>query len=269
MLDIRWIGSPYYDDRRDGRPLALVLHIAEGSLAGCDAWFNDPANVTSAHFAVARFVPGRVHQYVGVEASARANGIRNGAAPADHGHAAWLLDAIGPVASPNRFTVSIEHEGRVGDRLDCDVFATSVELAAMLWCPGGGVCTHAAGGVLPNGHGALAGVPCDRDHVLRHGEIGGHPACPGFDEAEIEAYIAAVNARLQGQPTAPAVPAPSPGAVVGLETHALDVVQTNEAANVIFAHFADVLFDSDGRTMLAVTGGVAVPEGRRAVLVVY
>lgn len=269
MLDIRWIGSPYYDDRRDGRPLALVLHIAEGSLEACDGWFNHPDNVTSAHFAVARFVPGRVHQYVDVAQSARANGYRTGAQPPDHGHAAWLLDAIGSVASPNRFTISVEHEGRAGDRLDCDVFATSVELAAMLWCPGGGACGHIVGGVLPNGHGSLAHVPCDRDHVLRHGEIGGHPACPGFAEAEIEAYIAAVNARLQGQPAAPAVPAPAPPRTGALETHALDVAQTNEAANEIFARFADVLFDSEGRTMLAVTGGVPIPHGRRAVLVIY
>lgn len=218
-MNIVQIGSPYFDDRRDGVPRVLVLHIAAGSLAGCDEWFNDPANNTSAHYGVSRFVPGLVHQYVDTKFSARANGFRDGCVPEDHGYAKAFIDGLPPIASPNRFSVSIEHEGQGGDRLDADVFATSVELAASLFGPGG----------------PLEGVPCDREHVLRHGEIGGHPLCPGFPEEDITAYIAAVNARLRGE--TPQIPAWAVAAAntqdqeAAVEIHALDSAQTNDRAN--------------------------------------
>lgn len=276
-MNIVEIGTPFAYDRRDGTPLAAVWHIAEGSLDACDGWFNNVAQNTdglAAHVAISRFRPGLVHRYARGFFSTHSCGIRDGAAPPDHGYAKWLLEAIGPVASPNRFTYNIEGEGKAGWRLDADILATSIDYGYFLWCGGGTRCPHDQGD--PD-HGLLYGQPCDRYHNLRHGEIGGHPLCPGYLEMEMEALVAGIQSKLVGAPMAipqwaiDALSAQDNPEGDDMQTHAMDSGQTNEALNEIGKKFGDVLFDNMGATMLAVTEakGITIPQGRKAVLVIY
>lgn len=257
-MNIVQVPSPNFSPRRDGTPQVLVLHIMAGSLEGCDSWFANPVSQASAHYGVSRFEPGLVHQYVPTAMAAWANGIVDGI---DHGHASAFINGLPPGASPNRFSISIEHEGQGGDHLDADVFSTSVELAASLFGPGG----------------ALEGVPCDREHVLRHSEIGDHPSCPGFPEAEIESYIASVNARLHG--TTPAQAPAWAVAAASTQTNQEAAVQTRPldqaesiAALESAAHSLGSALNDNGVTVVEVTGGIPpevapfLPAGGRAFL---
>jgi LysM repeat protein len=94
-----WTGVPsFWPGRPHGEPIALVLHVAGGSLAGMDQWFADPDNLSSAHFGVG--LDGRIHQYVDLADRAWANGFTE---PGNR----WP----GPTdANPNDWTVSIELE---------------------------------------------------------------------------------------------------------------------------------------------------------------
>ena len=98
-------------------PRAICLHIAEGSLEGTFATFNNPANVVSAHFCIGK--QGQIHQYVSINDTAYANGLRwnNGwfaPRPPDKPQVPvnppWP-DII-PGVNPNDYTISIEHEGK-------------------------------------------------------------------------------------------------------------------------------------------------------------
>src|SRR6266576_3064470 len=52
-MDIVWIGTPNKDQGRNGlRPLAVVIHIMDGTLHGTDTWFLAPASRVSAHYGV-------------------------------------------------------------------------------------------------------------------------------------------------------------------------------------------------------------------------
>ncbi len=68
-----------------------VVHIMEGTLAGTDSWFHDPASQVSAHFGVGK--DGTGYQWVDTDAVAWAEMDYNGEA------------------------ISIEHEGNSGDAL--------------------------------------------------------------------------------------------------------------------------------------------------------
>jgi N-acetylmuramoyl-L-alanine amidase len=69
----------------------------DGTLSGCDSWFNNPAAQVSAHYGVG--LDGAVHQYVDLPLAAWANGIL------EDGNT-WP----GPACNPNYATVSIETE---------------------------------------------------------------------------------------------------------------------------------------------------------------
>ncbi len=78
-----------YDSGRFGhRVRRVVIHLADGSLAGTSAWFANPAARVSAHYTVG--VDGRVVQHVG------------------EAETAWHAGD----ATANRESVGIEHEGR-------------------------------------------------------------------------------------------------------------------------------------------------------------
>ena len=109
----KWIGSPNFGyptgshGRNLMRPRAIVVHVAEGTLAGCDGWFNDPAPggnadaAVSAHFAIGP--TGEVHQYVSVEDAAWGNGVL------EQGFV--LPPGAEKGVNPNLYTISIEHAG--------------------------------------------------------------------------------------------------------------------------------------------------------------
>jgi len=127
---IRWIGSPNfgYPDGRHGQnqPQAIVYHIAQGSLAGIDAWFNNPRSNASTHFAVSK--TGAIHQYIAVEDAAWGNGVMNRpdlAIP-------WLRDCYENGINPNLRTISIEHEGFTGDPWPEAMYRSSLALTVWL-----------------------------------------------------------------------------------------------------------------------------------------
>ncbi|EHQ89276.1 N-acetylmuramoyl-L-alanine amidase [Desulfosporosinus youngiae] len=100
---IKWMGSPNFSSPRGYKIIAIVNHIMEGTLAGTDAWFANPASKVSSHFGVGK--NGEIHQYVDLKNHAWANGAVN--------KPDWPL--LIPGANPNYYTISIEHEGQSGD----------------------------------------------------------------------------------------------------------------------------------------------------------
>ena len=155
-MDIKFVGSPYfgYPDEAHGRngykPIAVVMHIAEGTLAGCDSWFNSPGNEgSSTHYAIGK--NGEIHQYVEETDAAWGNGqVKKPTWP-------LLIDGV----NPNLSTISIEHEGHTGEPWTEDMFHSDIWLVSQIaqrW-----------------------NIPFDRDHIIGHYRIDGvnRPNCPG------------------------------------------------------------------------------------------
>lgn len=146
---IQWIGSPNFAKGRQGyQPLAIVIHIMQGTLADTDSWFNAVKSQVSAHYGVGK--DGSVHQYVGEGDTAWHAGRVN--APT------WPL--LRPGVNPNWYTIGIEHEGQSGVAWTDDMYAASASLvaaAANRW-----------------------GIALDRQHIIGHHEIYSlKPFCPG------------------------------------------------------------------------------------------
>jgi N-acetyl-anhydromuramyl-L-alanine amidase AmpD len=155
-MDIKWIGSPYfgYPDGTKGRngrqPIAVVLHIAEGSLLGCDAWFNSPNNAgSSTQYCIGK--RGEIHQYVEETDAAWGNGqVRK---------PSWRL--LIPDVNPNLYTISIEHEGFTGQPWTEEMYQADVWLIKQ-------ICQRWR-------------IPIDRDHIIGHYQIDSvtRARCPG------------------------------------------------------------------------------------------
>lgn len=107
---------------RDGHvPVIIVDHISGGSMSSMDSWFQSASNtVSSAHFGVSK--TGEIHQYVAIDKMAWANGLKVDA----------IKDATAPIikerspVNPNKYSVSIEHEGTDGD-------LTEAQFQASVW----------------------------------------------------------------------------------------------------------------------------------------
>ena len=127
---ITWIGSPNFgfpDGAHGGNaPEAIVYHIAQGSLGGIDAWFNNPASSASTHFAVG--FGGQIHQYVRVGDAAWGNGLMN----RPDLSIAWLRYCYENRVNPNLRTISIEHEGFTGNAWPEAMYRASLALTAWL-----------------------------------------------------------------------------------------------------------------------------------------
>jgi N-acetyl-anhydromuramyl-L-alanine amidase AmpD len=103
--------SPNIHKGRQGSiPDIIVCHITEGSYTGAVSWLANPESRASTHFVVAR--DGRVTQLVEIEDTAWGNGTSGTKGDNTwHGHA--TLQAVRERnINANRYTVSIEHEGR-------------------------------------------------------------------------------------------------------------------------------------------------------------
>jgi|GEM_PF-791620 len=111
------IVSNNFDVGRSGQKvIAVVLHIADGQLAGVFPTFNDPNAQKSAHFCIGK--QGEVEQYVSINDTAYGNGLawKNGQWFNPRGiqvNPSWQ-DIIAKV-NPNQYTISIEHEGKPED----------------------------------------------------------------------------------------------------------------------------------------------------------
>lgn len=128
--NITWIGSQNfgYPDQAHGglNPQAIVYHIAQGSMTGLDAWFNNPNSFASTHFAVGK--SGVIHQYVAVGDAAWGNGLMN----KPDTSIPWLADCFNNGINPNLRTISIEHEGFTGQPWPEPQYQSSRALATWL-----------------------------------------------------------------------------------------------------------------------------------------
>lgn len=109
---IKWMGNEHTNSSsRDGHvPFLIVDHISVGSMNSLDSWFTSKGNNrSSAHFGVAK--DGRIHQYVAIERMAWANGLD----AADIASSDQPAIKDNPGINPNKYSVSIEHEGHDGD----------------------------------------------------------------------------------------------------------------------------------------------------------
>ena len=121
----------------------FVLHIQEGTEAGTDAWFHNPASQVSAHFGNPK--TGQLDQWV------------------DTNDRAWAE------ASYNTVGVSCENEGQSGDSLTQSQLENAAQLLAWVHITHGTALQVTDD---PYGQG-----------VIGHGELGvaggNHPDCPG------------------------------------------------------------------------------------------
>lgn len=129
------------------KPVAIVLHLMDGTLSGTDSWFHNPSSEASTHYGVG--VDGEVYQWVDETDEAWGNGRVD--------HPTWKLIQA---QNPNFYTVSIEHEGVSGHVWTDAQYAADAELIKQI--------------------AARWGIPLDRDHVIGHNEIYSlKPDCPG------------------------------------------------------------------------------------------
>lgn len=146
---IRWIGSPNHSSTKGHKFISIVNHIMNGSLAGTDAWFANPASKVSSHFGVGK--NGEIHQYVDLKNRAWANGGVN--------KPSWPL--LIQEVNPNYYTVSIEHEGQSGDVMPEAQYQAT--LALHRWLIG------------------MLGIPVTTDNIIGHYRIDSFNKanCPG------------------------------------------------------------------------------------------
>lgn len=154
---IIWKPSPNFEAGRGGvKPVAIVNHVAEGSLAGVDSWFGQTASQVSAHFCVGK--AGEIHQYVRSSDTAWANGRLNQPNTA----IPWIADAVNRGINPNRLTISIEREGFTGEPLTEPMYQSILVL-----------------------HRYLCGywnIPADAHHIVGHRDLDSvtRANCPGL-----------------------------------------------------------------------------------------
>lgn len=154
--EIKLVGSPFfgYPDGTKGRngykPLGVVMHIAEGTLAGIDAWFNSRDNSGgSTHYAIGK--KGEIHQYVREEDAAWGNGVVK--------KPSWPL--LMQNVNPNLYTISIEHEGYTGEPWTDEMLESDVWLLKR-------ICQR-------------WNILMDRVHIIGHNQIDSvtRARCPG------------------------------------------------------------------------------------------
>ena len=147
-MDVVWIGTPNKAKGRDGlQPLAVVIHIMDGTLQGTDTWFLDSASRVSAHYGIG--TAGAVHQYVAEGDTAWHAGRRY--------QPTWKL--IKDTPNPNVYTIGVEHEGKADTPWSDAMLGTSARLVTE-------ICNRWS-------------IPIDRDHVIGHREIYARKTCPG------------------------------------------------------------------------------------------
>lgn len=138
--------------RKIYRPEAVVIHIMEGTLAGTDSWFRNPASKVSAHYGIGK--NGEIHQYVKETDTAWHAGRVN--APG------WQLikrSTNGMFINPNYYTIGIEHEGNESSDWTDAMYESSSSMIKA-------ICSR-------------WNIPIDRNHVIGHHEIYSLKTCPG------------------------------------------------------------------------------------------
>lgn len=149
-MEIKWKPVTNYSKGRFGfRPEAIVIHIAEGWLAGGYSWFNNPASQVSSHYMIGK--NGEIWQFVSDEDTAwHAGGVSN---------ASWSKLKAG--INPNLYTIGIENEGFTGEGFTEAMYHSNAYLIATL--------------------SRKFGIPINRNTVIGHYEINSSTRanCPG------------------------------------------------------------------------------------------
>lgn len=170
--------------RAGHQPMAIVIHIMDGSLIGTDSWFNDVRSGVSAHYGIGK--AGVIHQYVKeVDTAFHAGTVMN-----PHWPLIKRTQQGNGYVNPNYYTLGVEHEGQgLSQQAWPDLMRqASLNLVAEL--------------------AARWAIPLDANHIIPHRDIrASKPNCPGHG-LDMAAYIAA----LQGH-APPAVPQPEERAV--------------------------------------------------------
>jgi N-acetylmuramoyl-L-alanine amidase len=185
-VEIHWVGC-HPENFRAGRALGLrpdfvVVHIMDGSLAGTDSWFNNPAAKVSAHYGIGK--RGDVHQYV----EERDTAFHAGVVTTPRFQELSAQRRTGP----NSFSVGLEHEGTSTSDWTEDMYRASSELAAA-------ICRRWS-------------ILVREENIVLHREIRDTKTCPGskFDRQKYLAMIAALLPSL-AVPTIPELrPPPAP-----------------------------------------------------------
>jgi len=176
-MDRTWIGCASANFRAGrpagNKPLAIVIHVMDGTLAGTDAWFNNPTAQVSAHYGVG--INGAIHQYVSEEDAAFHAGI------VVNPTARLVLER--PNINPNFFTIGIEHEGHAEDAWTTQQSAASASLVADI--------------------ASRWSIPLDADHVFAHHEVRASKTCPGSIGKAVQILNLAIAQRASTPPAAP------------------------------------------------------------------
>ncbi len=148
------VPSPNFSTGRKGySPIAIVIHIMEGTLGGTDSWFKNPESRVSAHYGIG--LSGEIHRYVQEQDSAWHAGRVDGPR--------WALikrdTTGGKYINPNYYTIGIEHEGYKDSEWTGALYASSAELIADI--------------------AARWEIPIDSEHIIGHREIYCLKSCPG------------------------------------------------------------------------------------------
>ena len=158
-------------------PMAVVLHIAQGTYQGTIDWFKNPVAKVSSHFVIAR--DGRIAQCVKLEHMAWTNGwdyrkpIRTAYNP--NFDNPLIMGWFQAHVNPNWATITIEHEGYHHEDLTDPQLVASARLTRWL-------CNR-------------FNIPPDETHILGHYELDSvnKSNCPGMTRAEWQRYITAVS----------------------------------------------------------------------------
>ncbi len=194
---IKKFSPNFWQGRAGFKPEAVVVHIMDGTLAGTDSHFANPATEVSAHYGIGQ--SGETHQYVDeADAAWHAGRVQN---------PTWSLLKAG--INPNRYTIGIEHEGNAGSAWSENMKQASAARIA-------DICKRWS-------------IPIDREHIIGHYQIDGvrRPNCPAYDKRIIDEL--AERARFIANPPAPPKPKVPPEVEEGIATIEKGLAQIKRA----------------------------------------
>ena len=146
--------------RSGHQPIGICLHIMEGTMAGSRSWFNNPQSRASYHYGVSR--TGEIWQFVKEENVAWSQGRVNKPT------ARIVLDR--PGVNPNRYLISIGHEG-----FSTDTWTEAMKQASA-WLIQDICLRH--------------NIPINRTNIIGHYEITiGRPNCPAVNKAILDRVV--------------------------------------------------------------------------------
>ena len=146
--------------RGEQKPIGICLHIMEGTMAGSRSWFNNPQSRASYHYGVSR--TGEIWQFVKEENVAWSQGRVNKPT------ARIVLDR--PGVNPNRYLISIGHEG-----FSTDTWTEAMKQASA-WLIQDICLRH--------------NIPINRTNIIGHYEITiGRPNCPAVNKAILDRVV--------------------------------------------------------------------------------